>query len=191
LFGNGFALTIDTLDRVPFQANSIVEDLEYHTSLVSHGLQVDWIGEASVHAPLAPRGAARASQETRWEGGRLGVARYTTGPLLRSVLRGDWRALETLADTLSLPLARGVLALLPIGAMPGDGLHLYALACLGIAVVYVLQATWLGPEPVRDLVALLAAPLYLIRKAVLTPWVLLNSRRRAEWTRTRREAPLP
>jgi len=191
LFGNGFALTAETLAQVPFHADSIVEDMEYHISLVRHGLQVDWIGEALVHAPLAARGAAQATQETRWEGGRMGVARHTTWPLLLNALRGDWRALETLADAWSLPLARAILALCVVVALPGGWMHLYALLCVAIALVYVLQAAWLGPEPMRDVVALLAAPLYLIRKAVLTPLVLLNSHRRAQWTRTRREAPLP
>jgi cellulose synthase/poly-beta-1,6-N-acetylglucosamine synthase-like glycosyltransferase len=191
LFGNGFALTAETLARVPFQANSIVEDMEYHISLVRHGLQVDWIGDAFVHAPLAARGAAQTTQETRWEGGRMGVARHTTLPLLRNALRGDWRAVETLADAWGLPLARAILALCVLALLPGDWSHLYALGCGVIALVYVLQAAWLGPEPRRDLLALLAAPLYLARKAVLTPLVLINSRRRAQWTRTRREAPLP
>lgn len=46
----------------------------------------------------------------------------------------------------------------------------------------------LGSEPVSDLVALAAAPVYLLWKALITPLVLRQSRSRAEWARTKREA---
>jgi hypothetical protein len=65
------------------------------------------------------------------------------------------------------------------------------MACGGIALLYVLQAAWLGAEPMRDLAALAAAPLYLVWKAAITPIVLRHARSRAEWARTKREAPQP
>ena len=34
VFGNGFAVTDETLQRVPFSVDSICEDLEYHVRLV-------------------------------------------------------------------------------------------------------------------------------------------------------------
>jgi hypothetical protein len=46
----------------------------------------------------------------------------------------------------------------------------------------------LGAEPVRDLASLAAAPLYLVWKVAITPIVLRQSRSRAEWARTKREA---
>jgi hypothetical protein len=46
----------------------------------------------------------------------------------------------------------------------------------------------LGDAPVRDLVALASSPLYLLWKALITPLVLRQSRSRAEWARTKREA---
>jgi cellulose synthase/poly-beta-1,6-N-acetylglucosamine synthase-like glycosyltransferase len=191
LFGNGFALTAATLAKVPFNANSIAEDAEYSTRLAAERVKVYWVGEAFVHAHIPATGKAKATQEARWEGGRLRVASQATGRLFSSVLRGNWRALETLADVWSLPLSRGVLALMLTVLLPVPWLHVFALACAAIALAYVLESALLGDEPMRDLAALAAAPLYLLWKAAITPLVLRQSRSRANWARTKREAQLP
>jgi cellulose synthase/poly-beta-1,6-N-acetylglucosamine synthase-like glycosyltransferase len=191
LFGNGFALTAAALERVPFNADSIAEDVEYHTKLVQAGIQVYWVNDAFVlgHSPAS--GAAKATQEARWEGGRFRVAGRATAQLISAALRGKWRALETLADVWSLPLSRGILALLLTSFLAVHWLHFFALVCTAIALLYVFQAALLGNDPVRDLAALVAAPLYLLWKALITPLVLRQSRSRAEWARTKREAHQP
>jgi cellulose synthase/poly-beta-1,6-N-acetylglucosamine synthase-like glycosyltransferase len=189
LFGNGFALTASALERVPFNANSIAEDVEYHTKLVHAGVPVYWVENAFVHAHSPASGRAQATQEARWEGGRIGVASRATGRLGSALLRGKWRALEALADVWSLPLSRGIIALLLTLALAVHWLHVFALVCGAITVLYVLQAAMLGKEPVRDLGALALAPLYLAWKVLITPLVLRQSRSRAEWARTKREAP--
>ena len=191
LFGNGFSLTAETLERAPFVVNGIAEDVEYHVRLICAGLRVEWVGGARVFAPLAPAGSAQAVLEARWEGGRLHVASRSCRRLLVAAVGGNLRALETLADVCSLPLARGVLALLLTAALPVHWLHVYALVCAAIAGGYVLEAVWLSPQPVRDVFSLAAAPLYLLWKAAITPLVVRQSRRRAEWARTRREAARP
>jgi hypothetical protein len=191
LFGNGFSLTAAALDLVPFNANSIAEDVEYHTKLAHEGVPVYWIEDAFVRAYTPVAGAAHATQEARWEGGRFRVASRATGRLLSAILRGRWRALETLADVWSLPLSRGVFALLLTLALSVHWLHVFALVCAAIGLLYVVEAALLGNEPMRDLAALAAAPLYLLWKASITPLVLRQSRSRAEWARTKREAPQP
>jgi cellulose synthase/poly-beta-1,6-N-acetylglucosamine synthase-like glycosyltransferase len=191
LFGNGFAVTAETLARVPFSADSIVEDIEYHTRLAAAGVSVHWVEEATVWGPLAAAGAARATQEARWEGGRFHVAAHSTGRLLKAALSGEWRALEMLAEVWSLPLSRGIMALLLTAFVPLHWLHLFALGCAIITVVYVIEAALLGGEPWLDLAALAAAPLHIAWKAAVTPLVLRQSRSGAEWSRTRREARQP
>jgi len=191
IFGNGFALTASALDRVPFEVNSIAEDVEFHTLLVHAGVPVYWVGDAFVHAHTPASSKAQATQEARWEGGRLRVASRATAKLLSALTRGRWRAVETLADVWSLPLSRGILALLLTLALSVHWLHVFALVCAGITVLYVLEAALLGTEPGRDMLALLAAPLYLSWKALITPLVLRQSRSRAEWARTKREVPQP
>jgi cellulose synthase/poly-beta-1,6-N-acetylglucosamine synthase-like glycosyltransferase len=188
LFGNGFALTAATLKSVPFNASSIAEDVEYHTRLAEQDVPVYWIGDAFVHGH---RPASSAAQEARWEGGRFRVASRATGQLLGALLRGHWRAVETLADVWSLPLSRGIVALVLTLFLAVHWLHVFALVCAAIAILYVVQAGLLGGEPWRDLAALGLAPLYLMWKALITPLVLRQSRSRAEWARTKREAPQP
>jgi cellulose synthase/poly-beta-1,6-N-acetylglucosamine synthase-like glycosyltransferase len=191
LFGNGFAVTAATLERVPFNVNSIAEDVEYYTRLVEAGVPVYWVEDAFVHAHSPASGAAQATQEARWEGGRFRIASRASGGLIVAVLRGRWRAFETLADVWSLPLSRGIFALLLTLFLAVHWLHVFALVCAGVTVLYVIQAALLGDEPLRDLAALVAAPLYLAWKALITPLVLRQSRSRAEWARTKREAPQP
>jgi cellulose synthase/poly-beta-1,6-N-acetylglucosamine synthase-like glycosyltransferase len=189
IFGNGFALTAATLERLPFDADSIAEDVEYHTKLVSAGIPVFWIDNAFVHAQPPKSLEAQASQEARWEGGRVRVASRSTRRLLAAILHGRWRAIETLADVWSLPLSRGILALVLTVGLPVHWLHMFAIACALVTLFYVFQAAMLGSERVGDLVALAVAPIYLLWKALITPLVLRQSRSRAEWDRTKREAP--
>ena len=191
LFGNGFAVTAATLERVPFSVDSIAEDVEYHTRLVEAGVPVYWIDDAFVHGHSPALGKAQAVQEARWEGGRLRVASWSTKPLLGALLRGRWQAIEALADVWSLPLSRGIVTLLLTMFLAVNWLHVFALVCAAIAVLYVVQAALLGDEAMRDLAALGVAPLYIFWKALITPMVLRQSRRRAEWARTNREAPQP
>jgi cellulose synthase/poly-beta-1,6-N-acetylglucosamine synthase-like glycosyltransferase len=189
LFGNGFALSAATLERVPFDADSIAEDVEYHTRLVSAGISVCWIGDAFVQAQPPQSREAQASQEARWEGGRVRVASQSTKRLLAAILHGRWRAIETLADVWSLPLSRGIIALVLTIGLPVRWLHEFAIVCAVVTLFYVFEAAMLGSEPVADLFALACAPLYLLWKALITPLVLRQSRSRAEWARTKREAP--
>ena len=189
IFGNGFALTAETLERVPFDADSIAEDVEYHTKLVSAGISVFWIGEAFVYAQSPISREAQASQEARWEGGRVRVASRSTKQLLTAILHGRWQAIETLADVWSLSLSRGIIALLLTIGLPVHWLHEFAIVCVMITLFYVFEAAMLGEDPESDLIALAGAPLYLLWKALITPLVLRQSRRRAEWARTKREAP--
>jgi hypothetical protein len=191
LFGNGFAVTAATLERVPFLADSIAEDVEYHTRLVAAGVRVHWVGDGSVCALLTIGGTAQATQEARWEGGRLSVASRCTRRLLAAIASGNWRAAETLADVWSLPLSRGIVALGLAWALPCHWLHFYAAAGSVIVPCYVLEAALMGAEPWRDLAALAGAPVYILWKAAITPLVLRQSRSGAAWVRTSREAARP
>ena len=191
VFGNGFAVTDDTLQRVPFTVDSICEDLEYHVRLVLARLRVAWVEEAYVRAPLAPVRSAQAMQEARWEGGRFHVATRATGRLLAAMARGNWRALEMLAEAWSLPISRGILALILAACLPVHWLHGFAIAGAALVVAYVLEAVFLGDNPWRDLVALAVAPLHILWKLAITPLVLRHSRGSAEWARTHREAQTP
>lgn len=191
VFGNGFAVADETLQRVPFTVDSICEDLEYHVRLVLARQRVAWVEDAYVHAPLAPLRSAQAMQEARWEGGRFHVAARATGRLLAAIVRGNWRAFEMLAEAWSLPISRGILALILAACLPVHWLHLFAIVGAALVIAYVLEAVFLGVNPWRDFAALAGAPLHILWKLAITPLVLRHSRGSAEWARTHREAQAP
>jgi cellulose synthase/poly-beta-1,6-N-acetylglucosamine synthase-like glycosyltransferase len=191
VFGNGFAVTDETVERVPFTVDSICEDLEYHVRLVLARQRVAWVEDAYVHAPLAPVRSAQAMQEARWEGGRFHVAARATGTLLAAILGGNWRAFEMLAEAWSLPISRGILALILAACLSVHWLHGFAIAGAALVVAYMLEAVFLGDNPWRDFAALAGAPLHILWKLAITPLVLRHSRGSAEWARTHREAQAP
>jgi cellulose synthase/poly-beta-1,6-N-acetylglucosamine synthase-like glycosyltransferase len=191
IFGNGFALTAAALDRVPFAADSICEDMEYHGKLVAAGISVQWIEDAGVWTEVSPSGAVQAQQEARWEGGRLRVAVLSTPSLLAAAWRGNLRALGALFEFWSLPTARAVLGLLLAALLPVFWLRAFIAVYVLLLVLYVVQAARLGQDPGRDLAALCLAPLHILWKVAMIPMVLLHTRRHTPWARTGREVPRP
>jgi hypothetical protein len=117
---------------------------QYYPRLMASGVAVAWNDEAFVHAHSPASAKAQATQEARWEGGRFRVASCATGQWLLGLLRGKDRALETLADVWSLPLSRGILALVLMTFVSAPWLHVFARVCTAVALLYVTQAALLG-----------------------------------------------
>ena len=190
IFGNGFALRREILERVPYDAHSIVEDLEFHVALVSAGISCDFVDDACVWAevPAGSRGAT--TQTARWEGGRIRMLRAHFLPLLIQVLRGRTSLLEPLLDLAGLPLAMEVLGLCLLLLVPIRGVRLYALCGFAILALHLLFAVFSGPDPAADLRALAQVPAYLLSKLRMLPAIFRMGRYRAAWTRTSRtESP--
>jgi hypothetical protein len=187
ILGNGFALRAETLRKVPWDAASIVEDLEYHLRLVAARERVDFIDEATVFGEMpAGREAARV-QRSRWEGGRLRMAREWAPGLAANVARGEWRLAEPLLELLMFPLAYHVLLLAFAYVVTPDPFRVCAAAALGLVAVHVIWACFLGGQPLRTAVALAAAPFYVIWKMTTLAAVFSASRRDAGWVRTGRD----
>jgi hypothetical protein len=149
-FGNGFAFTAETLERVPFSVNGIAEDAEFDARLGASGIAFPWNDEAFVHAHSPASAKAQATQEARREGGCLCVASRATGRLLLALLRGKGQTLETLADVWSLPLLRGIPVLVLTVSVSVAWLHAFALACVAVALLTVTQTAPLSHEAWRD-----------------------------------------
>jgi cellulose synthase/poly-beta-1,6-N-acetylglucosamine synthase-like glycosyltransferase len=187
LLGNGFALRADLLERLPYRAHSVVEDLEYHLLLVNAGERVHFVADAVVTGEIADTREGARTQRTRWEGGRLRMLREHLGPLLKRTLTGDRAAAEVLADLLLLPLGMHVLLLLAAALLGGMGTYaaLTGVCAIGLYVAAILLR---GPTTAQDLGALAFSPFYLAWKLTLLPATLLHSRRRAPWVRSTRNA---
>lgn len=138
--GNGFCLTRETIQRVPYLAHSIVEDIEYHILLLSNGLHVDFLDQVWVKAQMPVGGKGATVQRVRWERGRIMMVKTYARPLLRSLLGGNRRALDGLIDVLMPPVSLVMLGLvlpLLLGNALQQGL---ALAGLLVMVLHYLVA---------------------------------------------------
>lgn len=196
LRGNGMALTRATLARVPYEAFSIVEDVEYGIRLGEAGCRVHYAGDAHVWGEMVARESASRSQRRRWESGRQALA-LTHGPrlLLAAVRTRDPVLLDLALDLLVPPLTSLALAVftgalvtlvrLALGHPLAPALPwLVAAAFLAVHIARGLHLSGVGP---RGLLALLvSAPAYVVWKIALS--LRRADRSRGEWVRTEREA---
>jgi cellulose synthase/poly-beta-1,6-N-acetylglucosamine synthase-like glycosyltransferase len=190
ILGNGFAIVRPVLKAIPYDAFSIVEDLEYHLHLVMAGERVRYLDEAVISADFPESRAGEAVQRSRWEGGRLHTARIWALPLAGKIIRGNLRLLEPLFDLSGLPMAYGVFALLLAACIPLAWLRWYAVISLAIVLAHVLSAAWAGPDFLKTLQLLALAPIYILRKLWMIPGVVRGSSGKAAWVRTERDSTL-
>ena len=192
IFGNGFALSAATLARVPYVANSLVEDLEYHLHLLDAEIRVRFLADVAVYGEMPEGSAAAAGQRARWEGGRILMRRMWTGPLLRKALRGRLDLVEPLLDLLAFPLATEVVLLLlalglaVVARIPW--LEFYAVIGLLAASLYLVVSASLAPSPWQSVRALLSAPAFVFWKLLMIPRTRRAARSGSAWVRTRRNA---
>lgn len=186
ILGNGFALSASTLRAVPYRAESIVEDLEYHLELVRGGRRVAFADATCVRAEMPAGSDSAVSQRARWEGGRFGFAARTIPGLIAKILRGELRLVEPLLDLLLMPLGLHVLMLVSLLAIPYSAGRFIAAASLAVVGIHVIAGIILGGGGVDELSALAAAPWYIGWKLMVLPQILRSARRHSEWVRTQR-----
>lgn len=188
ILGNGFGLTRTCLERVPYSARSVVEDLEHHLNLVRADLKVDFIDETWVKADFPTGESGSDTQRARWEGGRMRMLKDHAPALAAEVAKGNLSMTEPLLDLLLLPLATHVGLLGATLAIPAPLSQLYAGAGLSVVAAHVAAALKVGGAEAGDIKAVLRAPLYIAWKAKLIPQILQNAQEETEWVRTAREA---
>ena len=188
IFGNGFALTRRLLSEVPYGAFSVVEDLEYHLTLVIRKKRVRFLEGALVLASLPASREGETVQRSRWEGGRFHAARVWTLALAGQVLRGRLRLAEPLFDVACLPLAYGVFALLLALCIPVPAIRIYGLVSLAVVAGHVLAAAAAGPDFLKTVGLLATAPVYIVWKLRLLPSIVRGSKGKAAWVRTHRDS---
>ena len=199
LRGNGMCFTHAIIRRVPHEAFSIVEDLEYGIRLGQAGERVHYAWEAEALGEMVSGEKASRSQRRRWEGGRLAMMRQHGLPLLAEGLRkGDRVLVDLAADLLVPPLSWVVLgALVLFGAAAGlsvwQGHAALSLgtagACLFALGAYVMRGWWVSEQGVQGLFALARAPFYVAWKL----WLVVSrpEEKKGEWVRTTREGTKP
>lgn len=194
LRGNGMCFTRTLLAKVPHDAFSVVEDVEYGIRLGEAGYRVHYADEAHVYGEMVSSGGAARSQRQRWEDGRRALRRKYAPRLLRAALRRSDPVLFDLAlDLLVPPMSR-------LATYMGLGLGSSIVAGLPISLVsfglgtgalsaYVLRGWGVSGTGARGLADLAMAPAYVAWKASLR--VVGSATKRGEWVRTRRERTEP
>jgi cellulose synthase/poly-beta-1,6-N-acetylglucosamine synthase-like glycosyltransferase len=191
--GNGWCVTHRLLERVPYQAFSLTEDVEYGIAIGLAGYKVAYTDEAHADADMVSGEEIARKQRQRWEDGRFQLIRSKTLPLLAVALqRRDPVCLDLALDLLILPLSYvtlNVCAVIILGAI-AVWLHLASaawlwtgLGCAAALAVYVLRGWRLSGIGLQGFLDLARAPVYLLWKM----WLMLTRRKSTEWVRTGRE----
>jgi cellulose synthase/poly-beta-1,6-N-acetylglucosamine synthase-like glycosyltransferase len=186
IYGNGFALSSETLKRVPYEASSVVEDLEYHLNLVRAGRKVRFADRAAVYGDMPVSGKGVSTQRTRWEGGRFRMLAERAPGLVSELLHGRLRLFEPLLDLLLLPLAFHVSLLMVAALTPFWMARDLGLAGLAVVVVHLLVTVTVCGNGWRDVAVLATAPFYIVWKLIMLPSVLRSAKANATWVRTER-----
>src|SRR5580692_6528137 len=104
--GNGWCVTHELLNRVPYQAYSLTEDLEFGIDIGLAGFRVAYADEAHSNAEMVTDENVASTQRRRWEDGRFQLVRSRTIPLLRAAIRrADSVCLDLALDLMVLPLS--------------------------------------------------------------------------------------
>jgi cellulose synthase/poly-beta-1,6-N-acetylglucosamine synthase-like glycosyltransferase len=198
LKGNGMCFSKALLQKVPHDAFSVVEDLEFGIRLGKASERVWYVDEGQVYGEMVAGEQGSRSQRVRWESGRQAMVRAHVGPLLRAAWAQKSAVLFDLAlDLLIPPLSYLGLGALLLGAagtalatIGGTGAATGSAAALCVTALglYVLRGWWLSGTGVRGLAMLAAAPLYVFWKVAL---MRRQSAAPREWVRTQREAESP
>jgi 1,2-diacylglycerol 3-beta-glucosyltransferase len=195
LRGNGMSFSREVLGRVPHDAFSIVEDLEYGLRLGQAGYRVHYASEAHVFGDMVGGERQSRSQRQRWEAGRRAI-RKEQGPRMFAlgIRKRDLMLFDLAMDLLVPPLATVVtLAVLGTAAAGGAVLFLgrspllllpWGLSC-AMLVLYVLRGVALSGFGLRGLLDLLWAPVYIVWKLVIA--VRGSGAPGGQWVRTTRD----
>ncbi|MGH3029510.1 MAG: glycosyltransferase family 2 protein [Gaiellaceae bacterium] len=194
LFGTGMGFSRPLLERHPWRAFTLAEDVEYHLELVTAGEHVSFAAEAFVRSPMPTSLGESSEQRIRWESGRWELARVRTPRLIAAAVRTrDVRrlhsGLELLVPPTSLLLA-GNAATLALAALLGSR-RSRALAAGNVAaqLCFVLGGLRLVKAP-RDVYRALAFAPILAAHSLTLHARILAGRGPTRWLRTERERSL-
>lgn len=199
LYGNGMMFERSLLTERRWSGH-LVEDAEFQNELLLDGHRVDYVADAVLWAEMPHSNDQAASQNERWERGRIEVARHYVPRLISSARtsRGNRIAhCDAVLDHLVPPLSVLVALQIVVGASTAIGTvrrHRPStialcvnLAALGAVVAHTIAGLVSARASVRHYRALLSAPTQIVWKTGL--WVsVLTGRRDVGWTRTRRNA---
>lgn len=196
LRGNGMAFARDVLIEAPYDAFSLVEDLEYGIRLGRAGIRVHYAHEAAVFGEMVSSEQASRSQRRRWDGGRIAMARAHGANLVKEAITKRDRVLGDLAIDVLVPPLSYLVVFSSLGtfvtttwaifqkSIPVSTV-LFAVS-LFFLFVYIARGIQLARLGVRGILELAwAAPTYVFWKLRLA--LSRDEHKKGEWVRTTRE----
>jgi cellulose synthase/poly-beta-1,6-N-acetylglucosamine synthase-like glycosyltransferase len=190
LKGNGMCFTAPVLERFGWNWFTLAEDVEFHLALVRAGGRVDFAADTWVLADMPVTLKQAASQNARWERGRIQLVRAFVPGLIRTALARRSMvaldaAIEQLIPPLSVPIALGAMSLgLGLAAQSPLTVELGAFSLVG-QLIYLLAGAALVGAPLSAYRSLAYAPIYLAWKLGLYASALVTPGGHA-WVRTAR-----
>ncbi len=182
LYGNGMLFSRDVLTAHPWTAYTSTEDLEYALRLIVGGRRIAFAGSAFLEAPLTTTATGARTQQLRWEGGKLHLARTMTLGLVLAAFRTRRPSLLAVALDVALPplgllaatcaLVTAVAVTLAATGVVAWWAAVPAAVSLAAIPTYVLVGFRAGHAPARCYRALLHAPAFVLRKVAHAPRLL-------------------
>jgi 1,2-diacylglycerol 3-beta-glucosyltransferase len=202
LRGNGMCFPIETLRRVPWEAYSLVEDLEFGLMLLLHGIVVTFAPEATVKATMPVRAENACTQRARWEVGRLPIImKYSRRLLWIAIKQRSFKALDGFIGLVTPPLMNlsGLLVIFLFlnillwlfGAVKTTLFVWLCVGLMGVDAFHVIVGLYAARADRSLYKALLYIPHYGIWKLGVYWKVLRRASAWGRWIRTTRERTAP
>jgi hypothetical protein len=168
LRGSGMAMRRSIVEKYAFTSGGASEDMFYSMQLILDDVTAVHVDDARLRSLAAPSVRAGRDQRIRWEAGRLSAAKAYGRQLL---FHGSRTSIETALLLFTPPFAVAAFLLLVsalLFAIAGWGVWLIvALALFGALAVDVAIALIETRAPWQTWASLIAAPFYILWKAVL------------------------
>lgn len=92
LQGTGMVIHREVLNKYPWEAHSIVEDIEYAINLIKNGVQIRFIPEVKVASEFPAQNDQLYVQRARWAGGNLRFGRkHALKMIWQGLINRQWR----------------------------------------------------------------------------------------------------
>ena len=192
--GNGWCVTKQLLQNVPYKSFSLTEDIEYGIAIGRAGHRVAYADEAFANAEMVTSASIAERQRQRWESGRFEMIRkHSLGMLQMAMRTRSAVCLDLALDLLVLPLsyvlintvALLVLAVVLSLLVPAVlGWAWVAVACICALLLHVLRGWQVSKTGIRGFTALAYVPGFVLWKIII-----MMRRKTSEWVRTEREVP--
>jgi cellulose synthase/poly-beta-1,6-N-acetylglucosamine synthase-like glycosyltransferase len=198
LMGSGMCFRTALLREQKWSAFTLSEDWEYFAKLIEQGKKVDFAVRAEVLQQESRSLRQATTQRLRWSKGRFYVVKHLGMNLLLKGLRSrNWimadASLALLFPNWSLQINLILLTLvmslmLPVSTFKSAALIL-CLGMLGTQGIILVLGVFLAGQYRRVLMAILAAPLFLVWKLAIDFVSMTGIYRGKEWIRTERHVP--